>query len=86
MSREYYSSLDKTTILKDPEKYPWNCVLAYIQFTQAELLEVRSHIDLRAMIKYQQCVTRAFLHTHFAADIDTCHDIGWEQVDYMVPK
>ena len=86
MSRKFYESLDKSVFLKGPEKYPWNCVLAYVQFTQEELLCVRAYVDLAAMIKHQRCLTRAFLRAHFAEDIAEDHDVSWEQIEYLVPE
>lgn len=86
MSREYYERIGKTAVLAYPDKYPWNCVLAYIQFTCDELLSVRDYLDIVAVVKYQKAVTRAWLRKHFAADIDESHHIGWKHVEFYVKQ
>lgn len=86
MSREFYERTGKATLLATPASYSWNCVLMYIQFTQEELLRVKAYIDIPALVKYQKCVTRAWLHEHFEADIEDCHHIGWEQIEFYVKE
>ena len=72
-----YNRIGKEASLKDPRVYTWNCVLCYVQFTQAELLQVRSHLDMRTMILYQSCVTHAFLKEHFITEIEKEDTVDW---------
>lgn len=77
---EYYKSLVKTDIFSHPHNYPWNALLYYVQFTQSELLMVKSFIDIRNMIKYQRCLTRSFVVEHFTEMIDEDDLLTWETV------
>lgn len=86
MSRELYERIGKATLLANPSDYSWNCVLVYIQFTQEELLSVKAYLDIPALVKYQACVTRAWLREHFTADINDCHHIGWTEIEFYVKK
>lgn len=86
MSREFYERTGKAQLLANPVAYAWNCVLIYIQFTQAELLSVKNYLDIPALVKYQTCVTRAWLHEHFETDIEECHHIGWGQINFYVKE
>ena len=72
-----YNRFGKEAILKAPQLYTWNCVLCYLQFTQPELLQVRAHLDMRAMILYQSCVSRAFLEEHFLEEIEKEDTVDW---------
>ena len=72
-----YNRIGKEAILRDPGAYTWNCVLCYVQFTQPELLQVRSYLDLRSMILYQSCLTRAFLEEHFVEEIEKESTVDW---------
>ena len=84
MSAEVYARAGKTTILSHPEQYSWNCVLAFLQFTQEELLQMRAHLDVPTMVRYQTCLTRQFLREHFTAEIDACPDLDWREVESFV--
>ena len=75
----------KHRILENPQDYPWNAVLFHVQFSQEELLQVRDHVDLYAMIRHQQCLTREFLKTHFLKEIQESDDTDWTDVVYYVP-
>ena len=72
--------------VKTPEKYAWNLLLSQVQFTQEELLRVSAWITIREMIRYQKCLTRAFLEKHFAADIDESLEVDWDFVELYVHK
>ena len=85
-TRSYYEKIGKATLLAKPEEYSWNCVLVYIQFTQEELLSVKAYLDIPALVKYQSAVTQVWLHEHFEAEIEECHHIGWEQIEFYVKK
>jgi hypothetical protein len=76
----YYKSLSKEDLFKSPDKYAWNCVLYYIQFTQAELLSVRERIDIINMVKYQKCLTRGFVRENFSCEVDDDDLLTWEAV------
>ncbi len=86
MSREFYEQVGKAELLTNPASYSWNCVLMYIQFTQEELLSVKTYLDIPALVKYQKCVTRAWLREHLADDIEDDHHIGWEQINFYVKE
>ena len=74
------------TYIKTPEKYAWNLLLSQVQFTQEELLRVSAWITIREMIRYQKCLTRAFLEKHFVADIDESLEVDWDFVELYVHK
>ena len=76
----YYRLLPKEELFKTPDKYPWNCVLYYIQFTQSELLQVRDWIDIMVMVKHQKCLTRSFVREHFHLEVDNHDILTWEAV------
>ncbi len=85
MSKTYYESKGKDAIMAEPQKYAWNCVLCFLQFTQDELLAMREWIELRPMIQNQRSVTRDFLRAHFAQDIDDSLEVDWSDVEKHVP-
>lgn len=80
----YYSSLSKSNIFANPSVQAWNSLLYYVQFTQDELLCVRQYIDIVNMIKYQSCLTRRFVRTHFADEVENCDLLSWEDVNKYV--
>ncbi len=84
MSKNYYETIGKDELLKNPSRYAWNCVLYYIQFTQDELLEVKDLCDIKDIIKYQKAITYNFLETHFTTEIDNSLDIDWNDVEYYL--
>ena len=84
LQAQYYASLRKEDLLSAPEQYAWNAVLYYIQFTQDELVRVKSWIDIRALVKYQRSITREFLEEHFREDIDECLLLTWDDVERYV--
>jgi hypothetical protein len=84
MSREYYEKIGKETILENPPRYAWNCVLYYIQFSQDEILSVKEWIEVRELIKYQKSVTKQFLRDNFQKEIDDCLEVDWNDVDKYV--
>jgi hypothetical protein len=86
MSRIYYEGLDKQELLSNPSRYAWNCVLYYKQFTQDELLSLREWLTIRELIRWQNSVTREFLHTHFQKEIDDCLEVDWTDVEKYVDK
>jgi len=86
MSREYYTQLKKADIMKSPKSYAWNCLLFYVQFTQEELLQVKSHLAMPELIRYQKALTRDFLNTHFSEEIDACLEVDWLDVEKYVPE
>lgn len=84
MSSDYYIRIGKYAIMAEPQKYAWNCVLYYLQFTQDELLRMRDWIELREMIRYQRSISREFLRTHFMDAIDASLDVDWTDVEKHV--
>ena len=72
--------------MAEPQKYAWNCVLCFLQFSQSELLEMQEWVELRPMIQHQHSLTREFLHTHFQAAIDDSLDVDWTDVEKHVPQ
>jgi hypothetical protein len=74
----YYRGLEKAEIFQAPNRYAWNILLRAKQFTREELLEVREYCPLVEMIRFQESVTLPFLRTHFAAEIDDCLEVDWE--------
>lgn len=83
---EYYEQIGKQSLLKEPSKYAWNCVLYYIQFTQEELLSLRELLPIRELVMYQRSVTRTFLRKYFQDVIDDSFDIGWSEVELYVKE
>jgi hypothetical protein len=84
MSRAYYESVGKATIMAAPRSYAWNCVLYFLQFTCDELLAMREYIELGSMIKYQKAISRDFLHAHFQQAIDDSLEVDWVDVEKHV--
>jgi hypothetical protein len=78
--QEYYTSLSKSDIFADPQKYPWNCLLYYVQFTQSELVQAKPWIDVKSMVRYQKCLTQKFVHDHFQQDVDDDDILTWQEV------
>ena len=83
-TRDYYERLKKTDIMKNPQAYAWNCILYYIQFTQEEIVQMKSYMLMPELVKYQKSVTREFLETHFAEEIDDCLEVDWLDVEKYV--
>jgi len=69
-----------------PQKYAWNCVLAFIQFTQEEILQMKSYIDIRTLVRYQKSVTKDFLREHFSEEIDECMELDWNDINMYVKE
>lgn len=86
MSYAYYSQLKKEDILKSPTSYAWNCVLRYIQFTQAELIAMKAYVELPELIRFQTSVTKAFLTAHFQAELDACLEVDSCDIAQYVHK
>lgn len=86
MNTEFYYKISKPLILSYPSNYAWNNVLRYIQFTQEELLSVRDWIELKELIRFQECVTHDFLREHFQAEIDMSLDIDWNDIEKYIKK
>ncbi len=83
--QDYYGNpIAKCDILTAPNHYPWNLVLYNYQFTQDELIKLRTYVDLPNMIKYQKCLTRGFLREHFKDDINACLEVDWDDVEKYV--
>jgi hypothetical protein len=75
-----YKSIGKAVILANPDQYAWNCVLEHIQFTQAELLQVRSYVCMKSVILFQEAITLQFLKENFREEIDNDLTVDWELV------
>jgi hypothetical protein len=86
MSREFYERIGKQTILDNPSKYAWNCVLYYVQFSQDEILSVKEWIEVRELIKYQKSLTKKFLRDNFQKEIDDCLEVDWNDVNEYVTQ
>ena len=86
MSADVYARLGKVELLTHPIRYSWNCVLSFVQFTQEELLQIRSHLHIPTLIRAQKCLTREFLRSQFADEINACPDVDWNDVETYVPK
>ena len=81
----YYKSLSKSDIFAEPQKYAWNCLLYYIQFSQSELLQAKPWIDITNMIKCQRCLTRGFVREHFHQEVDDDDILTWDAI-YSIVK
>jgi hypothetical protein len=86
MSAAYFMSIGKPALLRNPQDYPWNCVLYYVQFTQEELLGVKEHLDIVALVKFQTAATCTFLRTHFEREIDESLEVDWVMVEKHCPS
>ncbi len=75
-----YESIPRSLLLAEPQRFAWNIVVREHQFTQEELISVREYLDLPTFIRFQRCLTRAFLKEHFAKEIDDCLEVDWEDV------
>lgn len=81
MTAEYYEKIDKNIILATPERYAWNSLLCYVQFTQEEILKVREWMVMKSLIRYQKSATYDFLETYFHEEIDECLEVDWNDVE-----
>ena len=81
MTDTYYKSISLADIYAKPEKYSWNCLLYYRQFTQSQLLDFKQYLEMSYLVKYQAAATREFLTIHFKAEIDDCWEVSWEDVE-----
>ena len=72
--------------MSHPQNYAWNCVLAFIQFTQEEILQMKSYIDINALVRYQKSLTKAFLQKHFTEEIDNCQELDWNDINIYVKE
>jgi hypothetical protein len=86
MTQEFYSTLQKTDIMKSPSAYAWNCILRYIQFSQEELVAVKKYVEIPELIQFQKSVTKAFLLTHFKKEIDECLEVDSFDIERYVEK
>ena len=84
MDTEAYYKMSKPLILTYPSNYAWNCVLRYVQFTQEELLSVKEWLELKELIRFQECISRDFLKEHFQNEIDISLDVDWTDVEKYV--
>lgn len=73
----YITNKTKEELLESPQKYPWNIVLRFKQFTQEEILQVREYLPMVELIRFQHSITLDFLHTHFQKEIDDCYEVDW---------
>lgn len=72
-----YERYSKTDIFQAPQRFAWNILLREKQFTEEELLEAREYLSLPEMMRFQEVATEAFLRAHFAAEIDECLEVDW---------
>jgi hypothetical protein len=79
-----YKSIGKATVLANPGHYAWNCVLEFLQFTQAELLQVRHYICMKPFILFQECITLQFLQENFKEEIDNDLTVDWDLVKIIL--
>lgn len=86
MTSLWYISEGKTKIMANPQKYAWNCVLYFIQFTQAEILQMKDYIDICSLVRYQTAVTQDFLRANFAKEIDDCLELDWNDINKYVKE
>lgn len=86
MTSLWYVSEGKAKIMANPQNYAWNCVLCFIQFTQAEILQMKAYVDICTLVRYQNAVTREFLHTNFAEEIDGCLELDWNDINKYVKE
>ena len=80
----HYNQSEKETILQNPEKYSWNLLLHYVQFTQEEILKNKPYMEMREMIRFQKSITKEFLKEHFTKEIDDDITVDWNYVDKYV--
>lgn len=80
MTDAYFKTISREAIYATPEKFAWNCLLYYKQFSQEELLHFKRYVDIESVIKYQVSATEAFLTAHFAEEIDECLEVDWNDV------
>jgi hypothetical protein len=80
MTEQYYKSISMDEIYKHPEKYAWNCLLYYKQFSKDELLHFKEYIEVVELIKHQHVASVEFLRTHFTKEIDECLEVDWDDV------
>jgi hypothetical protein len=85
-TKTFYERLTKAEAMENPREYAWNCVLHYIQFSQEELVQLKPYLHIPKLIRYQTSLTREFLETHFAEEIDACMEVDWLDVEKYVPK
>jgi hypothetical protein len=86
MTSLWYVSEGKAKIMANPQNYAWNCVLCFIQFTQAEILQMKAYVDICTLVRYQKAVTQEFLHTNFAEEIDGCLELEWNDINKYVKE
>jgi hypothetical protein len=75
-------NIDKYDTLANPQRWPWNYVLTFVQYTQEELLSVKSYLDIPSMIRHQTCLTMSFLREHFEQEIDDCLEVCWSRMNF----
>jgi hypothetical protein len=83
-AKPYYEQIGKQELLTNPHKYSWNTALYYIQFTQDELLRIKAYLPIPELVLYQRAITRDYLRTHFAIQIDECMEISWSTIERHV--
>ena len=81
---DLYVSIGKERILENPGHYAWNCVLEFLQFTQAELLQFRHYICMKPFILFQECITLQFLQENFSKEIDNDLTVDWDLVKIIL--
>jgi len=86
MTSNWYKSEGKEKIMAEPQKYAWNCVLAFIQFTQEEIIKMKDYIDIVTLVRYQKSVTYQFLREHFSEDIDECLELDWNDIKIYIKE
>jgi hypothetical protein len=80
MTDVYYRGITLDEIYSSPERYAWNCLLIYRQFTREELLHFKQFLDIPRLVSHQLSATLDFLRSHFAQEIDDCLEIDWVDV------
>jgi len=79
-----YKSIGKAAVLANPNQYAWNCVLEFLQFTQAELIQARPFLSIKSLILYQECITLQFLKENFSKEIDNDLTVDWDLVKIIL--
>lgn len=80
MTEQYYKNISAEDLYKHPEKYAWNCLLYYKQFSRDELIYFKEYVELMQLIKYQKVASVAFLRTHFTKEINDSLEVDWDDV------
>jgi hypothetical protein len=71
---------EKEFYIKHPRYKPWNILLRIYQFTQSELLELRTYIEIYDMARFQTAATYEFIEQYFRHEVDESDRIDWEDI------